>query len=273
MMPFTRVSAAERLPACFAKEIKPSAKFIRFLAYSARNHDVSLPIDVALEDSWLVHSADGEPLSISRGYPLRVLTPSKYLYKSLKWLHRIEFMEEDRLGFWERASGYHNHADPWQEERLSAHRFTSVDETKAFKSLKDFSDYRGNEGPVIVKADFRDWTPATKDLRGLKLKACNFAEADLSGCDFSGANLTLSKFQGANLEDADFTNADLEGADFDGAYLSRARFDRNFMSATTFQSREGLKSFQGMTVSSPDGLLESQVSYLGRLGVEIVDII
>ena len=70
--------------------IKDEARFVRFLAYSARDHDVSLPVEVAMQDSWLVHSADGEPLSVSRGYPLRVLTPSKYLYKSLKWVHRIE---------------------------------------------------------------------------------------------------------------------------------------------------------------------------------------
>ena len=212
----------------------------------------------------------GEPLSVSRGYPLRVLTPSKYLYKSLKWVHRIELMVEDKLGFWERASGYHNNADPWQEERLSAHRFTSKEEVEAFKALDDFSDYRGPDAPVIVKANFDSWNPKTRDLRGVKLKACSFTGADLSCCDFTDANLTLSKFHNANLEGANFSQTDLEGADFGGARLAGATFVGNFLSATTLNSRGGLISHVQMTMSQPDGLLESQRQYLNDLPIKLV---
>ena len=250
-------------------KINSEARFVRFLAYSSRSHDVSLPLDTALEDCWLVHSADGEPLTTSRGFPLRVLTPSKYLYKSLKWVHRIQFLREDRLGFWERTSGYHNDADPWREQRLSAHRFTNSAEANAFKALEDFSTFRNPEAPrVIVKADFQGWRPATCNLSELQLKACSFRNADLRGCDFRDANLTLSRFPGARLEGVDFTGADLEGADFAGAYLAGAVFDRNFLSATTFRVGEnGLESHEGMRVENPDGLLESQADYLREIGV------
>lgn len=249
-----------------------SARFIRFEAYSHRHHDTTLPIELALEDSWLVHSFEGEPLTPSRGYPLRVVTPSRYFYKSLKWVKRITFLGTDQPGFWERTSGYHNNADPWKEERLEGTRFTSKKDADAFRSLTEFDEWGSSEPTaeprVIVKADFRNWTPLTRDLRGLHLKACHFGNANLAGVDFTGANLTLGQFAGANLRGACFDDADLEGADFSGADLTGARFTRNFLSATTFKRGDvALAGFEGMTMDAPDGLLEDQQAYLIKLGI------
>ena len=50
------------------------------------------------------------------GFPLRLVVPKLYGWKSAKWVRAIEFSAEDRRGFWE-VRGYHNHADPWREER------------------------------------------------------------------------------------------------------------------------------------------------------------
>jgi DMSO/TMAO reductase YedYZ molybdopterin-dependent catalytic subunit len=249
-----------------------AARFIRFEAYSHRHHDTSLPLHVAMEDSWLVHSFEGEPLTRSRGYPLRVVTPSRYFYKSLKWLRRMTFLDTDQLGFWERTSGYHNNADPWKEQRLEGSRFTSKEEADAFRALTDFHQWREmdpvHEPKVIVKADFKNWQPLTRNLCGLHLKACQFQGAHLDGVDFTGANLTLGQFTGASLSGAVFDATDLEGADFSGADLTGARFSRNFLSATTFRREEKpLLAFAGMTMVAPDGLLEDQRSYLEELGV------
>ena len=63
-------------------------------------------------------SPQGEPLELEHGWPLRLLVPKKYFWKSAKWIRGLEFIEHDRLGFWERY-GYHNDADPWKEERFS----------------------------------------------------------------------------------------------------------------------------------------------------------
>ena len=60
---------------------------------------------------------DGKPLEPDHGYPLRLLVPKKYFWKSAKWLRGIEFMAGDRPGFWER-NGYHMEGDPWNEERF-----------------------------------------------------------------------------------------------------------------------------------------------------------
>jgi len=58
----------------------------------------------------------GQPLTAEHGAPVRLILPKLYFYKSAKWIVAIEFMKGDRRGFWERY-GYHNHGDPWSEER------------------------------------------------------------------------------------------------------------------------------------------------------------
>ncbi|MDY6985853.1 MAG: molybdopterin-dependent oxidoreductase, partial [Candidatus Thermoplasmatota archaeon] len=70
------------------------------------------------EDSLLAYRLNGEQLSVEQGYPLRLVVPKLYLWKSAKWVNAIEFSKEDRKGFWEQR-GYHNHGDPWKEERFS----------------------------------------------------------------------------------------------------------------------------------------------------------
>lgn len=66
---------------------------------------------VLLVDRW-----QDQPISRQHGGPVRVLIPQLYLWKSAKWIRRIEFTGRDRPGFWE-VRGYHNNADPWLEER------------------------------------------------------------------------------------------------------------------------------------------------------------
>jgi DMSO/TMAO reductase YedYZ molybdopterin-dependent catalytic subunit len=57
-----------------------------------------------------------ETLTPQHGYPARLVVPRLYFWKSAKWVTGIEFMAQDRPGFWE-SRGYHNHGDPWKEER------------------------------------------------------------------------------------------------------------------------------------------------------------
>lgn len=241
-------------------------RFIRFLAYSERAHDTSLPIALALDDAWLIHTMDGMPLPHQHGGPLRVVTPSRYFYKSLKWLRRMEFLDEDRLGFWERTSDYHNDGRPWEEERFGSGRRWTPEECQAFRDLEDFSDQQDR---IALQVSFRQWRPKSKDLRRVQLKACRFNDADLRGVDFSHANLTLSHFAGANLENAVFEGTDLEGADFSSANLRGARFENCHLSATKFH--RGLEThperLTGAVLRGGHGLLESERAFLERLGV------
>ena len=67
-------------------------------------------------DVFLVHQWEGKPISRQHGGPVRVLMPRLYLWKSAKWVRRIQLTISDRPGFWE-LRGYHNNGDPWSEER------------------------------------------------------------------------------------------------------------------------------------------------------------
>ena len=64
----------------------------------------------------IAYEADGDPLEPEHGWPLRLVIPSRYFWKSAKWLRGLELLSEDQPGFWERY-GYHNDADYWKEER------------------------------------------------------------------------------------------------------------------------------------------------------------
>jgi DMSO/TMAO reductase YedYZ molybdopterin-dependent catalytic subunit len=70
------------------------------------------------DDVLLAHRWEGKPIPVEHGGPVRVVVPKLYFWKSAKWIRRLEFSAEDRPGFWE-VRGYHNEADPWQEERYS----------------------------------------------------------------------------------------------------------------------------------------------------------
>ena len=66
----------------------------------------------------LATHADGEPLTVEHGWPLRLIVPGVYFWKSAKWLRGIELRSDDQPGFWERY-GYHNDADPFEEQRYA----------------------------------------------------------------------------------------------------------------------------------------------------------
>jgi len=77
----------------------------------------SLPLADLLEaEVLLAWGLDGEPLRPEYGFPLRLVVPHKYAYKSAKWVRWIRFTYEQEIGYWE-ARGYSNSADPWREER------------------------------------------------------------------------------------------------------------------------------------------------------------
>lgn len=93
------------------------ARYVMF--HCEHDFTTNLPLDVLMDDDVLLAwKYDDRPLTPEHGYPLRGLVPKKYFWKSAKWVRALEFMAEDRLGFWER-NGYHNDADPWREERYA----------------------------------------------------------------------------------------------------------------------------------------------------------
>ncbi len=105
--------------------LKPSALYV--VQHCEFGFTSNLPVTIALADNFLLatHYA-GEPITPDHGFPLRGVVgaiPGRgelkdvYLWKGGKWLRGLEFLPEDKKGFWEQA-GYHNEADVWKEERF-----------------------------------------------------------------------------------------------------------------------------------------------------------
>jgi DMSO/TMAO reductase YedYZ molybdopterin-dependent catalytic subunit len=89
------------------------------VAASDGGYTTNLPLDdVTGGKAWVVDTYDGKPLPPEHGGPARLLVPHLYFWKSAKWVRRIIVTEHDEPGFWE-TLGYHDHGDPWREQRYA----------------------------------------------------------------------------------------------------------------------------------------------------------
>ncbi|MEI7827750.1 MAG: molybdopterin-dependent oxidoreductase, partial [Euryarchaeota archaeon] len=98
-------------------KILPEAKFVLIHAEKGFTTNLSLN-DFLQPDVLFARKHNGETLTPGHGYPVRLVVPRLYFWKSAKWVTGVEFMAEERRGFWE-SHGYHNRGDPWLEERYS----------------------------------------------------------------------------------------------------------------------------------------------------------
>jgi DMSO/TMAO reductase YedYZ molybdopterin-dependent catalytic subunit len=106
--------------------LKPAAQHV--MQHAEYGFTVNIPLEVTLQDNFLLATHfNGQPLTPDHGYPLRGVVgaisgrgelKTPYFWKGAKWLRGLEFMSQDRLGFWEQA-GYSNSADVWKEERFA----------------------------------------------------------------------------------------------------------------------------------------------------------
>ena len=100
-------------------ELRPTAEATHVTCHGAEGYTANAPLDALLDDDVIfAWRRNGEDLSTEHGWPLRLILPKRYAWKSVKWLTGIEVMAGDRRGFWEER-GYHNDADPFAEERYS----------------------------------------------------------------------------------------------------------------------------------------------------------
>ncbi len=108
------VPAAEVLRA-----VPPSDRATHVMVWADYGYGANLTLAAfGAPDTLLATHRDGRQLTPEQGYPVRLVVPSRYGWKNVKWVRAIEYMIGDRRGFWEER-GYHNNADPWREQRYS----------------------------------------------------------------------------------------------------------------------------------------------------------
>lgn len=87
------------------------------MVHSLDGYTTNVPVEYFFdEDVILAYQLFGKPIPADNGYPLRLIVPKLYSWKSAKFVCGIQFMEEDLPGFWEKR-GYHILGDPWREQR------------------------------------------------------------------------------------------------------------------------------------------------------------
>lgn len=99
-------------------ELRPEAKFVLVHAFGGFTTNLTLD-DFLQPDVLFALKHDGETLSAEHGFPVRLVVPRLYFWKSAKWVKGIEFLSQERLGYWE-SLGYHRRGDPWEEERYGS---------------------------------------------------------------------------------------------------------------------------------------------------------
>lgn len=98
-------------------KLRPGVAFV--LLHAEQGFTANVPLaDLDRDDVLLATHHDGQPLTPDHGYPLRLIVPHLYAWKSVKWLRGMEFLDRDVAGFWEQ-NGYHMYGDPWKEQRFS----------------------------------------------------------------------------------------------------------------------------------------------------------
>jgi DMSO/TMAO reductase YedYZ molybdopterin-dependent catalytic subunit len=99
--------------------VHPKADAAYVLVHAEQGFTANVPLaDLDRPEVLLATHHDGEPLTAEHGYPVRLIVPHLYAWKSVKWLRGLEFLDHDTPGFWEQ-NGYHMYGDPWKEQRFS----------------------------------------------------------------------------------------------------------------------------------------------------------
>jgi DMSO/TMAO reductase YedYZ molybdopterin-dependent catalytic subunit len=97
--------------------VQPAAAHL--VEHAEHGYTTNVPLVDAVEHGMVAYEFAGAPPEPDHGYPVRVVIPHLYFWKSAKWLRGLELVEHDRPGFWE-TNGYHNVADPFREQRYSS---------------------------------------------------------------------------------------------------------------------------------------------------------
>src|SRR6267378_3757748 len=96
----------------------PEARFA--MVRGENGYTANLPLEDLMKPATIfAFKHDGEPLSAEHGYPVRLIVPHLYLWKSVKWVRGFELTAQDEPGFWEQ-NGYHIYGDPWKEQRFDS---------------------------------------------------------------------------------------------------------------------------------------------------------
>jgi DMSO/TMAO reductase YedYZ molybdopterin-dependent catalytic subunit len=97
---------------------RPLPAATHLMSHAEHGYTANTPLaDATVDNAIVAYEFDGLPLEPQHGYPVRLVIPHLYFWKSTKWLRGLELLAEDSPGFWEQ-NGYHMYGDPFREQRF-----------------------------------------------------------------------------------------------------------------------------------------------------------
>lgn len=227
---FTGVPLMDVLEECGLTE---NANFVRFIARSDRAHDTSLTMDLCRRLKPLItFTAQGEALAEEHGGPVRMVTPGRYFYKSVKWLEEIEVRRDNKLGYWEAGPGYHDNADPWNEERFITGNIPP-------ELRQRMIDRKSLGKRDLLSVNFDGEELGGLDAAETVMRNCSFVGARLRSASFTGANVSGGAFDKADMVDADMRGTCCNGTSFEGADLRSVDFTDAELFGASFVAEDG----------------------------------
>ncbi|MFN7941789.1 MAG: sulfite oxidase-like oxidoreductase [Thermoanaerobaculia bacterium] len=113
-----------------ARQAKLAPDAAHVLVHCYGGYTTNLPLeDFLSERALFADTWNGAPLPADHGGPLRLVVPHLYAWKSAKWVKSVEFLTEEKRGFWE-ENGYHTYGDPWREQRFSFQETTEAHQVR-----------------------------------------------------------------------------------------------------------------------------------------------
>jgi DMSO/TMAO reductase YedYZ molybdopterin-dependent catalytic subunit len=134
---------------------------VRVVFHAVGGYTDSLPVAKALEAATLVaYGMNDRSLPRAHGFPARVIAPGIYGMKNVKWLQRIEVVDYDYQGYWQRSDGWDNVAVIKTASRIDVPAELSVVHADTVVAGVAWAGDRGIRRVEVSLDGGRSWTPA-----------------------------------------------------------------------------------------------------------------
>ncbi|HEV2824946.1 MAG TPA: molybdopterin-dependent oxidoreductase, partial [Actinomycetota bacterium] len=135
---------------------------VRVVFHAVGGYSDSLPIAKALDpDTVVAYGMNGRSLPRAHGFPARIIAPGIYGMKNVKWLERIEVVDYDYEGYWQRSDGWDNVAEIKTASRIDVpQELTSAESAGVVAGLAWAGD-RGIRRVEVSLDGGASWVPAT----------------------------------------------------------------------------------------------------------------
>jgi DMSO/TMAO reductase YedYZ molybdopterin-dependent catalytic subunit len=135
---------------------------VRVVFHAVGGYTDSLPVAKAMDGATVVaYGMNGQTLPRAHGYPARIIAPGIYGMKSVKWLQRIEVVDYDYKGYWQRDAGWDNLAVIKTASRIDVPGELGAVDGEATVAGVAWAGDRGIAKVEVSVDGGRTWTPTT----------------------------------------------------------------------------------------------------------------